>query len=358
MAQQNDTSGVFSGALELLITLIIAALVLPRKYLIPLSLFSTALFGGLLILFEANNFQLQGINIVRATIANFVIFVSSALVLDRLRREFDERLDAVQESFRATEEARRIAEEARQQAEDADRAKTQFLANMSHELRTPLNATIGYSEAMLGGMAGEFSEPQRELLGHIQFNSRRLLSLINDILDLSKVESGSLQVYLSPMSPSKLITQTAESLRSLAQEKHIDLNVKLDDSTPEIVLGDYKKLEQILTNLLSNAIKFTDRGQVTVSVSGDEQAETGFWKFSVQDTGVGMPSNAAEYIFDPFRQVDNSSTRKHKGTGLGLSITKKMIDHLGGTISVETAEGKGTCFTVSLPKAAIPTVAD
>jgi len=341
-AEQSQTYHVLMGIPELLITLIIAALVLPRKYLIPLSIVSSLLYSALLLLFQSLSFNLPELDTSNAIITATVLFIGSALILSRLRREFDERLDAV--------------EEARQRAEAADNSKSQFLANMSHELRTPLNATIGYSEAMLGGMAGEFSDPQRELLSHIQYNSRRLLSLINDILDLSKVESGSLEVFLSPMSPGKLIIQTVESLRSLAQEKDIQLEVKLDPSVPEVVLADSKKLEQILTNLVSNAIKFTEKGKVVVFVSDEGELDSTFWKFSVRDTGVGIPADATEYIFEPFRQVDNSATRKYKGTGLGLSITKKLVDHLDGTITIESKEGEGTCFTVLLPKASIPTV--
>jgi two-component system sensor kinase len=255
------------------------------------------------------------------------------------------------ESIQQTEEARQQAEKSRQRAEEADKAKSQFLANMSHELRTPLNAIIGYDEAMLGGMVGEFTAHQNKLLGHIQHNSRRLLGLINDILDLSKVESGSLQVFLAPMSPQKVIQETVESLRSLADEKNISLKVQFSDAVPEVVLGDAKKLQQVLVNIVSNAIKFTDEGGVTIDV---DSADASHWQFRIQDTGIGMPANAAAYIFEPFQQVDGTDKRKYKGTGLGLAITKRLVERLGGSITMVSELGKGSTFSITLPRAHVP----
>jgi signal transduction histidine kinase len=244
-----------------------------------------------------------------------------------------------------------LAEVERKRAEESDKAKSQFLANMSHELRTPLNAIIGYDEAMLGGLAGDFSTQQTKLLGHIQFNSRRLLGLINDILDLSKIESGSLQVFLAPMSPRKVVRESIESLRSLADQKNIYLNVNISDDVPEIVLGDASKMQQILINLLSNAIKFTEEGGVTVDVSSADQTH---WQLKVADTGIGMPPDASSTIFEPFHQLDSTDKRKYKGTGLGLSITKRLVERLGGRVEVNTELGKGSTFVVRLPRTYIP----
>ena len=229
-------------------------------------------------------------------------------------------------SIKAAEIAQQQAEVARERAEQSDKAKSQFLANMSHELRTPLNAIIGYDEAMIGGLAGDFTPQQSKLLGHIQYNSRRLLGLINDVLDLSKIASGSLQIFLAPMSPRSIVRETVESLRSLADEKGIYLNVTISEDVPEVVLGDANKLQQILANLLSNAIKFTEKGGVTVNVIS---LDSNHWQFGVRDTGIGLPENAQSIIFEPFQQVDSSEKRKYKGTGLGLAITKRLVDGLG-----------------------------
>jgi signal transduction histidine kinase len=240
-----------------------------------------------------------------------------------------------------------LAEQARQEADRANNAKSQFLANMSHELRTPLNAIIGYIEIMLSGMAGTFTEKQTQLQQHVHVNAKRLLALINDILDLAKIEAGRVEIRLTPTSPQKVITEIVDSMQSLAQQKHITLSANFAEDTPEIVLCDLGKVQQIVTNLVGNALKFTSQGGVTVGVSAPE---SGKWKISVADTGKGMPADAVNYIFEMFRQVDGTDTREHTGTGLGLAITKRLIDRMGGTISVETQLGKGSSFTVTLPR--------
>jgi two-component system sensor histidine kinase/response regulator len=263
----------------------------------------------------------------------------SGLALRQLRIEFDARLEAMRSSIEE-------AESARKRAEEADKTKSQFLANMSHELRTPLNAIIGYDEAMLAGMAGEFTPQQTQLLGHIQHNSRRLLTLINDILDLSKIESGSTEFYFAPMSPIEVITDALNGVRSLADQKLITLDVEISDDLPTVVIGDAHRVEQVLVNLLSNAIKFTEQGGVLVSANllNDRQ-----WQFSISDTGIGIATDALTSIFEPFVQVDGSPTRKYKGTGLGLAITKKLVDGMRGSVAVESVVGSGTKFVVILP---------
>jgi signal transduction histidine kinase len=327
---------------------LVTALVLPRNMILPVSLVGAALFSVIRVGLELGGAKLQGIDPIQIALNAFVLLLAGGAFLNRLRVEFDNRLEAMRESVRQTEVARQQAETDRLRAEKADKAKSQFLANMSHELRTPLNAIIGYDEAMLSGMLGEFSPDQSKVLGHIQHNSRRLLTLIDDVLDLAKIESGALQFYLAPVSPHKIITDVIESTRSLALRQNIELVETFADSVPEIVLSDAKKLQQILTNLISNAIKFTSQGGVTVEVTGVDNQD---WQVRVRDTGIGMPPDALSYIFEPFRQVDGADTRRYKGTGLGLSITKHLVDGLGGTISVETELGKGSTFTVRLPRA-------
>jgi signal transduction histidine kinase len=352
LIQQADAT-LITGIPLFVILVLVGALVLPRNSILPISITSVVTYGTALYLAQLSAVDPSTYDISQAVTAAAVIIPAVGVILHRLRVEFDARHETLEESLRQTELARRQAELQRRRAEEADKAKSQFLANMSHELRTPLNAIIGYDEAMLGGMVGEFTEQQTKLLGHIQHNSRRLLNLINDILDLSKVESGSLQVFLAPMSPNKVIRETVENLRSLADEKNIYLKTQFADDVPEVVLGDANKLQQALVNVLSNAIKFTDQGGVTVDVGVVDSRR---WRFTVHDTGVGMPSDAASYIFEPFQQVDGTDKRKYKGTGLGLAITKRLVERLGGTIEVTTEPGKGAAFTITLPRAHVPAV--
>jgi signal transduction histidine kinase len=238
------------------------------------------------------------------------------------------------------------ADKARQEADEANRAKSQFLANMSHELRTPLNAVTGYTDIMLNGMAGDFTENQRELLSYIQSNGKRLLVLINDVLDLSKIEAGKVEVFYTLNAPRKAVSDVVNSMQSLAQQKNVFLRATYDDDVPEAVLCDLQKVQQIVTNLVGNALKFTDRGGVSVEIGAAAER----WEIRVRDTGIGMPEDAANYIFEKFRQIDNNKTRTENGTGLGLAIVKSLVDRLEGTIKVESKLDVGTVFIVSLPR--------
>ncbi len=330
-----------------------AAMILPRSTIIPISIIGAIIYSiAQFVLFPTSYQTVIGTgNAAPVVVQVFILLMVESAVLRQLRVEFDARLDVMALSIQQSEQSKREAEIARQNAERADKAKSQFLSTMSHELRTPLNAIIGYDEAMIGGMVGEFEAEQMRLLKNIQHNSRRLLALINDVLDLSKIESGSLEIYLAPMSPKRVIRETVESLRSLADEKHIALETTIADDVPELILSDSKKLQQIIVNLLSNSIKFTEQGGVYVNVTVVNQDT---WQLTVRDTGIGMPANAPEYIFEPFRQVDGTDTRKYKGTGLGLSIVKRLVESLSGTIRVDTHIGSGTVFTVTLPRVNIP----
>lgn len=358
ISPQSPFAALISGIPVFMFVILLIALVMPRNFIMPASFVAFVLYSFAILSIEDMLLALPGMNLGQAFTAALLLFPTSGVILYRLRVEFDSRLDAMRESIRAAELAQQQAETARQQAEidrrraeESDKAKSQFLANMSHELRTPLNAIIGYDEAMLGGLAGEFAPLQLKLLGHIQYNSRRLLGLINDILDLAKIESGSLQAFLAPMSPQKVVRETVESLRSLADEKGLHMVAEFSDTVPEVVLGDANKIQQILANLLGNAIKFTDTGSVTVAVSVVDQTN---WQIRVKDTGIGMPEGAKDYIFEPFLQVDGTEKRQYKGTGLGLAITQRLVDGLGGTIDVESKLGEGSVFIVKLPRASVP----
>lgn len=362
IGRQEAYGVLLNGVPVFMFVILLTALVMPRNTILPVSLISVGLYVLAILGTQESLQALSGLEISQTFFTAFLLFPTEGAILYRLRVEFDSRLDAMRESIRAAELAQQQAEAARQQAEidrrraeESDKAKSQFLANMSHELRTPLNAIIGYDEAMLGGLAGEFAPLQLKLLGHIQYNSRRLLGLINDILDLAKIESGSLQAFLAPMSPQKVVRETVESLRSLADEKGLHMAAEFSDTVPEVVLGDANKIQQILANLLGNAIKFTDTGSVTVAVSIVDQAN---WQIQVKDTGIGMPDGAKDYIFEPFLQVDGTEKRQYKGTGLGLAITQRLVDGLGGTIDVESKLGEGSVFIVKLPRANVPEVVE
>jgi signal transduction histidine kinase len=170
--------------------------------------------------------------------------------------------------------------------------------------------------------------------------------MINDTLDMAKIEAGKVEVQVSPLSPRAVINDIVGSMESLAQKKHIALTANFDAGVPEIVLCDAPKLQQVLTNLIGNAIKFTDEGHVTI-VAGSQVGNQ--WFFKVIDSGIGMPSDAATYIFETFSQVNQGNKRSREGTGLGLAITKRLVTYMGGTVAVETALGEGSTFTVTLP---------
>ncbi len=344
---------IFGGLPTFLMLPVLAALVLPQRAILPISMIAALSYAAAdasVLLTHPEN-RVASENLAQKIGMALSVLLLLGVLLRLLRVEFDDRFTALSNAIRDAESAREQAERDRQRAEAADRAKSQFLANMSHELRTPMNAIIGYNDAMLLGYVGEFEPKQTELLQNIQNNSRRLLSLINDILDLSKIESGSMQVYIAPMSPRGVISETIESLGTLAERKQIGLSVKFEDDVPELVMSDAGKLQQIVTNLVSNAIKFTEQGGVDVIVAS---APGERWKVIVRDTGIGMPDEALEYIFNPFQQVDGSATRKHQGTGLGLAITRRLVEKLEGQIEVETELGKGSTFSVILPRVLLP----
>ncbi|MCI0711924.1 MAG: ATP-binding protein [Chloroflexi bacterium] len=235
---------------------------------------------------------------------------------------------------------------ARKQALEVADLKSQFLATMSHELRTPLNAIIGYSEIILAGMTGDLNEEQQDYQNRVLQNAEHLLEMINDLLDLTKIESGRIELKDSEIAVEDLVNSTVFQMQGLAREKNIQLSGYIVEDMPRIIIGDGQRLKQIFINLISNAIKFTEHGEVNFSVS---RVDEGNWQLVVSDTGVGIPSHALEYIFDEFRQADSSSRRVFGGTGLGLAIVKRLVVLMGGKISVNSEMGKGSTFVVRLP---------
>ena len=234
---------------------------------------------------------------------------------------------------------------AKEAAESADRIKSAFLATMSHELRTPLNSIIGFTGILLQGLAGDMNPEQRKQLGMVQNAARHLLALINDVLDISKIEAGQLEVRSDLFDLRKSIEKVVMTIGPLAEKKGLQLDW---DVAPDVlqVKGDQRRVEQVLINLLSNAIKFTETGTVTVHCGLRE----GFAEVSIKDTGIGIGPEDREAIFRPFHQIDNGLTRRHEGTGLGLSICKRLLDLMSGAIRVESEPGLGSVFTFTIPR--------
>jgi signal transduction histidine kinase len=325
-----------------IVSLIMATLVLPRTTLLPLCVI--ALFGMFAI------YVLQGYipapllsmtNNGTFTITSAIFLIPLATIcLRQLRVESDNRLTSLATSLHETEEAK-------QEAEHATKAKSQFLANMSHELRTPLNAIIGYTEIMLGGMAGVFTDEQRRLHTNIERSAKRLLGLINDILDLSRIEVGRIELRPKPLSPKELVTDLVGTMQSIATKKNLTLTLIIGDDAPATVVNDVNRLQQVIVNLLGNALKFTKQGGVEVYVNNltDDR-----WEIKVCDTGIGISTEALPKIFDIFEQADVTDTRPFEGTGLGLAIVKTLVEHMNGTVTVQSTLSVGSTFTVTLPQ--------
>jgi signal transduction histidine kinase len=238
---------------------------------------------------------------------------------------------------------REIADKSEQLAL-ASEHKSQFLANMSHELRTPLNAILGYAELLVDGIYGQLPERPSGVLERIQNNGRHLLALINDVLDLAKIEAGQLTLTLEDYSLPEVVRSVVTATEPLATGKGLKFTSTLQDNMPK-GHGDARRLSQVLLNLVGNAIKFTDEGEVEIRGSADR----GQFVLEVRDTGPGIPDADQDRIFGEFQQIDNSNTRQKGGTGLGLAISKRMVEMQGGTISVESVLGQGSTFRVVLP---------
>jgi signal transduction histidine kinase len=250
------------------------------------------------------------------------------------------------QSVLAIENARlfREIEEKGRQLESASKHKSQFLANMSHELRTPLNAILGYTELILDRIYGEVGEEVREVLVRLEKSGRHLLALINDVLDLSKIEAGQLTLSLNDYSVKDIVQTVVTGMESLAADKKLTLRSNLPPELP-LGRGDERRITQVFLNLIGNAIKFTDVGEITVRVT----TSNGAFVVAVADTGPGIAPEDQEKIFQEFQQGDNSSTRKKGGTGLGLSIARHIVEMHGGRIWVESTPGKGSTFWFTLP---------
>jgi signal transduction histidine kinase/CheY-like chemotaxis protein len=250
----------------------------------------------------------------------------------------------------------KIADEARNRAEEANRTKSEFLANMSHELRTPLNAIIGYSEILEEDAEDSGQKHLIKDLKKIRNAGKHLLSLINDVLDLAKIESGKVEIYLETFDIYKVVQEVVDTIQPVCDKNSNTLVVNCPTNIG-IMRGDLTKVRQSLFNLLSNASKFTRQGRVTLDVLKETTDSIGaidqkYLYFKVQDTGIGMKPEQCDKLFQPFSQADNSTTRKFGGTGLGLSITQNFMKMMGGEIIVESQFGVGSTFTMKLPQIA------
>ncbi len=234
--------------------------------------------------------------------------------------------------------------EARVSAETSDRLKSAFLATMSHELRTPLNSIIGFTGILLQGLAGPLNDEQKKQMGMIQGSARHLLALINDVLDISRIEAGRLELEKGKFSPHESVMNVIETIRPAAEKKGLYLRHEKGFECREI-FNDRRRFEQVLLNLLNNAVKFTAVGGVTLKCGAEGKNVL----FTVADTGIGIDAKDLEHIFEPFKQVDSGKSREFEGTGLGLSICRKLVEAMGGTIEAMSRPGEGSEFSFRLP---------
>jgi PAS domain S-box-containing protein len=274
----------------------------------------------------------------------------SAAIRDVTERK---RLDEVRRENQEIEERNRRAELEGQnrRIEEANRLKSEFVANMSHELRTPLNSVIGFAELMATGKVGPLADNHKEYLGDILASSKHLLQLINDVLDLAKVESGKIEIRPEPIDIPRIVSEVRDILRGIAGERRTRIDLDTVAAPDEVVL-DAAKFKQVLYNYLSNAIKFTpDGGFVTVRVTPEGPAHI---KVEVEDTGIGIRAEDLHRLFIEFQQLDAGTGKKYGGTGLGLAVTKRIVEAQGGSVGVRSVIGRGSTFWAVLPRVAIP----
>src|SRR5436853_1437767 len=272
--------------------------------------------------------------------------IEKAKLYEQLKQASDELERRIQA---ATSDIAHQNELLRRQAielEQASALKSQFLANMSHEFRTPLNAMLGYTSMLLQGVAGQLDAPVKRQLSRIESNGRHLLTIINEILDISRIEAGRMPLQLSTFRIPELVSEVKAELEPIIMRSKLAITLDLPKDLRPIT-SDRQKVKQILLNLLSNALKFTHHGGVTIAVRRHAKERTMI--LSVTDTGIGIAPADQDRVFEDFRQLDNSPTRAYGGTGLGLSICRRLAQMLDGRISVHSEIGKGSTFTLTLP---------
>lgn len=287
----------------------------------------------------ANYDRLQGVLIIVALLTLAGIALSTALVFVPMMRRITIAHDELQQ-------ANASMEQARVKAESADRAKSEFLANMSHEIRTPMNGVLGMAELLV---RTDLDQRQKTFADVILKSGNALLTIINDILDFSKIDAGQLSLDPAPFRIGEAIEDVVTLVSTRVSEKDLELIVRVDPDLPACVVGDVGRIRQIVTNMVGNAVKFTEKGHVLVNVSGHQQDGTAHVTITVEDTGIGIPDEMLERVFEKFSQVDASSTRRHEGTGLGLAIAARLVRLMGGEIHVTSSLGKGSAFWFTVP---------
>jgi PAS domain S-box-containing protein len=286
-----------------------------------------------------NCIELQGKRLLQATVRDIT---AQKQAEEKLRQSKDELEDINRQLLESTAKANDWAA----QAEWANGAKSQFLANMSHEIRTPMNAIVGFSDLLA---EEDLTNQQKEDVNIIRDSGKSLLNLINDILDFSKVEAGQLAVEMIDCSLGRLLNTLESVMKPQAVEKSLDFKIVEGNALPACIRSDPYRLQQCLINLTSNALKFTDQGHVYVRVSVQQDNGKHFVRFDVEDTGIGIPKDRQEAVFESFTQVDERTTRRYGGTGLGLTVTKQLVELLGGELGLTSEEGRGSVFSLMIP---------
>jgi two-component system sensor histidine kinase/response regulator len=295
---------------------------------------------------------------VEIVFANEKYFITSERqqILDLLLSTYETAVQKNQQLTESQSELKKLNEQLDQKiveleaqnrrVQDVNRLKSEFLANMSHELRTPLNAIIGFAQLMHDGKVGAVSAQHQEYLGDILGSARHLLQLINDVLDLSKVEAGKLEFNPEPVNLKRIISEVRQVLQALSANKRLTIEIEVSAVVEQLVI-DPAKLKQVLYNYLSNAIKFTpEEGQITVRAIQEDSEN---FRLEVEDTGIGIPPDEFGKLFVEFQQLESGTTKKHQGTGLGLALTRKIVEAQGGRVGVESVQGRGSVFYAVLP---------
>jgi signal transduction histidine kinase len=272
--------------------------------------------------------------------------IERARLYEQVKRASEELEAKVQTATIELAQQNELLRRQRFEVEQASALKSQFLANMSHEFRTPLNAILGYTQMLMQGVTGALTEEQHTDLERIDSNGRHLMGLINDILDLSRIEAGHMPVHTATINVSQLVKEVLGELDPIIQRSRLRVGTRLSSRLPTFE-SDRQKVKQILLNLIGNALKFTRRGNVQIVARPAGQART--VSITVKDTGIGISRANLERIFEDFRQLDTSPSRGYSGTGLGLSICRRLAVILGGTLTVKSQVGRGSAFTLALP---------
>jgi len=280
------------------------------------------------------------------TLRNAIRIHQAEMEAEKANQRLRESNELLKQQNQQLENQREQIEKQNQQLIEASRLKSQFLANMSHELRTPMNSIMGFSQLLLRQYPEPLCQQQLDMVKRIFNNSQNLMTMLDEVLDFSKIEAGRLDLKVEEFDLTELVTLTTEEIRSLAVEKNLDLEIKLELKN-SLVVNDRTSLRRILVNLLSNAIKFTDSGYVKIKVWEQTKERIAL---AVEDSGIGIAQENMELIFEAFRQVDQTITRKHSGTGLGLAIVRSLVKMMEGKIVIKSVLGKGSTFLVELPR--------